>query len=101
MDEPKVNTNTYNNKHEHVRTEKLLTLAEFIQFGRLKPGQKIMIGEVGREKTGLKREFSTNTETFWVGHATEYHSPSDNDGGFGWNFESDICKKYVIEVTEH
>lgn len=69
--------------------EKPLTLGEFIEPDRLKAGQRITVDDE-----------HDNRETFWIGHATVYHCPSTNDGGFGWLFDSEICKKYIVEVLE-
>jgi len=90
-------TNIYH-KERLIRQEKLCNLREFIQMGRLKPGQCIFIGDVIAKKNG---EIHTNTETIWIGDATPYHKPSTNDGGFGWDFEDFIMDKFVLEVYEY
>jgi len=86
-------TITYRTDGSTIR-EKLLTLAEFIQFSRLKPGQRILLGEVNNEG------YSYNTQSLWIGDATIYNGPTTaSDEGWDWN--STLCKKYVIEVNEY
>lgn len=89
-------TITYpSNSKDNPRQEKLVTLKEFVQMGRLVVGQCLYIGDV--DEKGL----SSNTENIWIGDATPYHEPSTSDGGFGWNYDNPTMKKYVIEVHEH
>ena len=96
-----INTNTYKNG-VYVRTEKLLTLGEYVKFGRLKVGQCLLIGEAITRGIGIKQEwFTTNTKSIWIGDATPYHTISKSDGGFGWDYNSDICQKYVLEIHEY
>jgi hypothetical protein len=96
-----INTNTYKNG-VYVRTEKLLTLGEYVKFGRLKAGQCLHIGEVKTRGTGLNQDWITiNTKSIWIGDATPYHTVSNSDGGFGWNYDSVICQNYVVEIREY
>ena len=68
-------TNIYHDG-EHIRQEKALTLEEYVKYGRLNPGQYILVGEI---KYHRDCECHTNTEGFWVGDCTPYHQPSDRN----------------------
>lgn len=83
-------TNSYVNG-ELLCREKLCTLKEYVQMERVKPGRKLLLGDV---KDGVH----SNTETIWIGDATPYHAPSTNDGGFGWDYNAPIMKKFVLEI---
>jgi len=91
----KTTTGIYENRC-YVRSEKAMTLEEYVKFGRLNPGQYIYLCEVKADDDG--REVHTNIESFWVGDCTPYHKPSKNDGGFGWNYSDPMMKKIVLEV---
>lgn len=74
------------------RREKLCSMREYVEMGRLSPGQKLLIGEVGSEGE------SYNTETIWVGNATPFHRPSTSDAEIGWPYDDELMKLYVLEV---
>lgn len=88
-------TNHYHNQN-FVRSEKLCTLTEFVQMGRLTPGQMILVSEVNRDQ--LDRATSTNSETFWVGDCTPFEGPNQKSED-GWDERIfPMMKKYVLEV---
>lgn len=59
-----------------------ITLREFIETDGLFPGIKIIL-----------EDCEGNPFQIWIGDATPYHEPSDNDGGFGWETEELLnCK---------
>lgn len=79
------------------RHEKLCTLLEYVQMGRLEPGTRLHIVEIG-EVNG--RECSKNTETLYVGNCTPYMQPSTSDGEEGWDWKHPRMSKFVLEVHE-
>lgn len=52
-----------------------MKFSDFIDDGKISAGMKITI-----------ENDSGTTRSFWVGDCTPYHEPSDNDGGFGWDY---------------
>ena len=91
-----ITTNTYKN-NQFIQSEKLCTLREFRAMSRFRAGQRILIGDVIKKD---KEEFSTNTESFWIGEATPHHEPSANDGGFGWDSwdRNGLLDKFVLDI---
>jgi len=81
-------TNIYGfTSEKFVRSEKQLTLREWFGLGKeLLPGMRF----------SLKGESSN--ETFYLGDATPYHQPSDNDGGFGWDMDHPRMSMLISEV---
>jgi len=92
-----MNTEIYKNE-KHVRSEKLMTLREYVSLGRLSPGQCLSLGEVGTDEDN--RSYSTNSEELWVGHCTPALGPSANDD-FWWPNDLPIMKKFVLEVNTY
>ena len=90
----KTTTNIYQ-KDVFVRREGLITLAQYVQMGRLESGQLILIGDIA---TVEGNESPSNTTSFWVGDCTRFHEVSNSDGGFGWNKTGPNMNKYVLEV---
>lgn len=84
-----VNTKIYVNNVK-MREEELITLENWVKFNRIEPGQKL--------KLWWKEKEYWKTEIIWVGNCTPYIQPTENDGVIDWNFNSDICKRYIIEV---
>jgi hypothetical protein len=82
--------------NDYQRAEKLVSLREYIEMDRLNIGQKIIIAR--RNKDG---EFIEYPETIWIGNATLYHQPTDNDAEIGWDFDDEIMDYYVMEVREY
>jgi hypothetical protein len=39
-----------------------------------------------------------NGTSFLVGDATPYHQPINNDCGFGWDWDSALCKKKILKI---
>ena len=87
-----MNTTNFYHRNKLVRQEKILTLAEFLSLGRVEPGQRLLVGDVTQDGR------TCNVHTIWIGHATPYHAPSDNDGGMGWDHSKGLCLSFVIEV---
>lgn len=78
------------------RKEKCPTLAEYIAMGRLKPGQRIVLADIGEIKG---KECVKNAASLFVGDCTPYHEPSTSDAGIGWP-DSTRMSKYVVKVYE-
>lgn len=76
------------------RHEELTKFKNFLNRGRLKPGQIILLGSV-LEDSGV----SFNTHKYHIGDCTPYHQPSDNDAGVGWS-DPYILGLWVLEVEE-
>lgn len=93
---PSFKTTVYNK--DKIRQEKICTLLEYLQMGRLQPGQKLHIVEIGKDSIG--RECSSNAETLYVGNCTIYHQPNEDSGDDGWDWNHPRMKKYVLEVYE-
>lgn len=88
-------TDIYDTKGNLIRSEKLCTLLDYVKMERLKPGQELFIGGV-KEEDGI--ECSFGTESIWIGLATPFHKPSENDGEIGWNYNNPRMNKFVLEV---
>lgn len=88
-------TDIYNRNGNLIRSEKRCSLLKYVKMGKLKPGQKLLIGEI-KEKYSI--ELSSDTEIIWIGHATPFHEPSENDGEIGWNYDNPRMSKFVLEV---
>lgn len=88
-------TDTYLNG-QRINQEKLCTLKEFLEMGRLKIGQKLHLAKIEKDKSGV--DISFDAEDVWIGDATPYHEPSTHDAGFGWDRDSNLCKKFVTEI---
>ena len=76
-----------------IRQEKLVTLKEYVEMGRLEPGQLVYVCEVDFEKNT-----HTNSETLIVGNCMPSIQPTTSDCGVGWDLAAPIMKKYVLEV---
>ena len=87
IDGIEANTKIYENG-KLTREEELITLGNWVKFGRLKPGQKLTLW-FRNEKDLWK------TKDIFVGDCTPYCRPTTNDGGLGWDWEDD---RYIIEV---
>ena len=88
---PQIQTAKIFDRDVLIRTIDSVSLAEYMHIYKLEPGQQIFL-------TKFEDGEYVPSRDFWVGDATPYHEPSTNDGGFGWSYESDICKEYVSEV---
>lgn len=64
------------------------TLQEFVDEKRLIPGQRITI-KLGDDVPQI----------FWVGDATPFHCPTENDCGFGWPKSAEMSAK-VLRVEK-
>lgn len=53
--------------------DETLSLREYMETDGIFPGQKIIL-----------QDSDGDSFQIWIGDATPYHEPSDNDGGFGW-----------------
>lgn len=87
-------TNSYKNG-EFTKREKLIKLGEYVAFGRLEVGTKLLIGDV--DENGV----SVNTKIIWIGDATLYHCPTTSDGEIGWVWDRGECLKYVLEIHKY
>ena len=91
-------TNTYR-KGEFSHSEKLCTLKEYVQMGRLKPGSKLLLGEIRKDIDD--REVSTNTRSIWIGDATIHHMPCKNDAHVGWPEDHPLMQKFVLVINDY
>ena len=75
-----------------LRNEKAITLREYFDLGKEnESGTLIYLTDI----------FSTNKEgdeSFYIGDCTQYHEPSENDGGFGWDYDHPRFNKIVSQV---
>lgn len=85
-------TTTTFHKNTFVFAEKQLTLKEYCQLGRIKPGQQLYLADV--DSSGCTR----NGKTIWIGDATPYIIPTTNDGGIGWDLNDPLMAKAVVEI---
>lgn len=94
-------TNIYNKKGELVRSEGLVTLRKWVMMGRLKSGQKLLIGNIEEHGGRDEGELHTHTLSFWVGDCTPHIQRTTNDGGIGWDYNDPQMKKFVLEVYDY
>lgn len=66
-----------------------MTLLQFLMEGRIKAGQRI-----------TTQSDSGEIKSFWVGHATEYHKPSETDADIGWDYSDAFMEDTVMSVLE-
>ena len=90
----KATTNFYDHKGNYKRSMPLMTLLQWVETGNLNPGQCLLIGD-------MKGDYTSHRETIWIGHATPYIQPTENDGGIGWDYDDPMMKKYLLEVYEN
>lgn len=76
--------------------EKLITLREFIELGKLRVGQQLYLVRVDS-----RQEEITDPIFICIGDATPFHQPSDNDAGVGWDNNFEHMNKFVIEVHDN
>lgn len=93
IDGTEMTTKIYEN-NKLVREEELITLGNWVKYGRLCPGQKLTLWWKNKEDLWT-------TKFIYVGDCTPYCQPTTDDGGIGWDWEGAICKKYVIEVRTY
>jgi len=93
----KATTDTYQ-KNELISKEKLCTLQEFVEMGRLTVGQKLIIGEIIVKPDCIDEIHSTNRENLHIGDCTLYHQPDDGCCEVGWDNNHPRMKKFVLEI---
>lgn len=81
----------WNGKNTLLREEKGCTLQEFIEMGRLEPGQVLHLVDHVKGHT--------NPETLFVGNCTPFHQPIENDCGIGWT-DPNLLAKSIIEIYQ-
>lgn len=85
-------------KDEWIRSEKPITLKEYIELNReFKPGMHFTLVERNFNTEG-KPETHNGWESFYVGNCTPYLNPTTNDGGIGWDMNHPRMAKYISEI---
>lgn len=71
-----------------------MTLREYVELGRLKVGHLLILHNL---KDG---NFNCSYRIF-IGDATPYIMPTDNDGGIGWDLSDPQMKDQIVEIYEY
>ncbi len=64
----------------------------------LKPGTKIVLKSPEELTEDEYKTHGEETYSFWVGDATPYQQPSDNDGEIGWDYDFEYNDWIIYEV---
>lgn len=94
----------YRDGNQTKTINKDITLRDFVESGikdfDLVPGMRIVLEQKTMIFNHDGQEEDTKNHSFWIGDATPYHGPSDNDAEEGW-YQTDWDSWNVVGIYHH